>query len=67
MYGSDSKNREIAEKKQAKRRFRCCCYANYKRIGEVNVKIALTLQARDYKGWNTGFQLNNGVIVIKNE
>lgn len=37
-------------------------YLNYKRIDKVNVDIAKTLCARDCKGFNTGFDTQNGVI-----
>mgnify|MGYP006988878401 CR=1 FL=1 len=34
---------------------------NYKRI-EEKTDIAKTLMARDYKGFNTGFDTQNGII-----
>lgn len=40
-------------------------YCNYKRIEKVGVDIAKTLMARDSKGFNTGFDTQNGVIEIK--
>lgn len=35
---------------------------NYNRIEKVNNDIAKTLCARDYKGFGTGFDTQNGVI-----
>gem|GEM_PF-5731085 len=37
-------------------------YANYRRIDKVNIDVAKTLCARDYKGFGTGFDTQNGVI-----
>lgn len=37
-------------------------YANYRRIDKVNVDVAKTLCARDYKGFGTGFDTQNGVV-----
>ena len=37
-------------------------YLNYRRIEEVNCKVAKTLCARDYKGFGTGWDTMNGVI-----
>lgn len=38
---------------------------NYKRIDKVNLPVAKTLCARDYKGFGTGFDTMNGVIEWK--
>lgn len=35
---------------------------NYKRVDKMNVEIAETLCARDYKGFGTGFNTMNGVV-----
>ncbi len=35
---------------------------NYKRIKTVGNTVAKTLMARDYKGFGTGFDVQNGVI-----
>lgn len=39
-------------------------YLNSKRIDKVDVEVAKTLCARDYKGFGTGFDTMNGVIEI---
>ena len=41
-----------------------CCYANYKRVFKVDIEIACCIQARDCRGWSSGFQWSNGVIEI---
>ena len=38
---------------------------NYNRIEKVDNDVAKTLMARDYKGFNTGFDVQNGVIEIE--
>ena len=38
---------------------------NYRRIDKVNLSVAKTLCARDYKGLGTGFDTMNGVIEWK--
>lgn len=38
-------------------------YMNYRRIDKRNVEVAKTLCARDYKGFGTGFDTMNAVIV----
>lgn len=38
---------------------------NYRRIDKVNLSVAKTLCARDYKGFGTGFDTMNGVIEWK--
>lgn len=38
---------------------------NYRRIDKVNLPVAKTLCARDYKGFGTGFDTMNGVIEWK--
>lgn len=35
---------------------------NLKKINQINTDIAVTLCARDYKGYGTGFNTMNGVI-----
>ena len=37
-------------------------YLNYKRIGKMDVAEAQTIMARDYKGFGTGNETQNGVI-----
>lgn len=37
-------------------------YANYKRIDKVDIEVAKTLCARDYKGFGTGFDTMNAVV-----
>ena len=41
-------------------------FLNYRRIDSVDENIAKTLTARDYKGFNTGFETQNGVIETLN-
>ena len=41
-------------------------YMNYRRIDKRNVEVAKTLCARDYKGFGTGFDMMNAVIVQEN-
>lgn len=43
------------------------CKMNYRRIEKVGNKCAGTLTARDYKGFGTGFDVQNGVIQIEND
>ena len=38
-------------------------YMNYKMIDKRNVKVAKTLMSRDYKGFSSGFETSNAVIV----
>lgn len=38
---------------------------NYRRIDKVELPVAKTLCARDYKGFGTGFDTMNGVIEWK--
>ena len=40
-----------------------CCYCNYKRVFKADVKIAMAILARDYKGFGSGLIPSNGVIV----
>ena len=35
---------------------------NYKKIDKINIRVAKTIMARDCKGFNTGFDTQNGVI-----
>lgn len=37
-------------------------YMNYRRIDKVNVPVAKTLCARDFKGFGSGFDTSNGLI-----
>ena len=37
-------------------------YMNYRRIEETDTEVAKTLTARDYKGFGTGFDTQNGVV-----
>lgn len=53
-------NREIAESRKQKV---IPVALNYVKTGKL-LKVAICLQARDYKGFNTGSQLMNGVLVI---
>ena len=39
-----------------------CCHANLKRIMNFDVDIAMTIMARDYKGFGSGLIPMNGVI-----
>ena len=41
---------------------RVLAYLNNKKIAKVDVKVAKTLCARDYKGFGTGYDTMNGVI-----
>ena len=40
---------------------------NYKRIDSIGNETAKTLMARDYKGFGTGFDVQNGVIEDESE
>lgn len=40
-------------------------YMNYRRVEEIDTKVAKTLCARDYKGFCTGFDTQNGVVEWK--
>ena len=48
----------VVEKVQTNR----ACLMNRKRIEKVNNDVAKTLMARDYKGFGSGFEVQNGVI-----
>ena len=37
-------------------------YLNYNYVKKVDCDVALTLTARDYKGFGTGYDAQNGVI-----
>ena len=37
---------------------------NYNKVEKVDLKVAKTLCARDYKGYSNSFQFMNGVIEI---
>ena len=39
-----------------------CCYCNYRRIDKIDVNVAMTILARDYKGFGSGLICSNGVI-----
>ena len=41
-----------------------CCYVNYKRVYKIDVEIATTLMARDYKGFGGSTEYSNGVIEL---
>lgn len=40
----------------------CCAQLNYKRLEKINNKIAKCIEARDSKGFNTGYSTQNAVI-----
>ena len=40
-----------------------CCYCNYKKVFKIDVQIAKTILARDYKGFGSGLIFSNGVLV----
>ena len=40
-----------------------CCYCNYKKVFKADVKVAMAILARDYKGFGSGLIPSNGVIV----
>lgn len=42
-----------------------CCYCNYIKIGKKDVDVAMTILARDYKGFGSGLICSNGVIEIE--
>ena len=42
-----------------------CCYGNYKRVSRIDVEIAMTILARDYKGFGSGLIPSNMVIYEK--
>lgn len=41
---------------------RVLAYLNYNKVDKIDVDIAKTLCARDYKGFGTGWDTMNGVI-----
>nr|DAQ89245.1 MAG TPA: hypothetical protein [Caudoviricetes sp.] len=41
------------------------CLMNYNEVRKIDNECAKTLCARDYKGFGTGFDVQNGVIEIK--
>ena len=41
-------------------------YLNGKKIDKVDVKVARTIMARDYKGFGTGYETQN-VVIEKND
>ena len=40
-------------------------FLNYNRIEKTNVDIARAICSRDYKGFGTGFEVQNGVVEWK--
>lgn len=40
-----------------------CCYCNYRKVYKVDVDVAMTILARDYKGFGSGQIPSNGVII----
>ena len=42
-------------------------YLNYRRIEKMGVENAQTIMARDYKGFGTGHETQNGVIEWRKE
>ena len=42
-----------------------CCYCNYKKVFKIDAEIAMTILARDYKGFGSGLIPSNGVLVIE--
>ena len=51
----------VVEKVQSNR----ACLMNYNKVKKVDNDVAKTLMARDYKGFGTGFDVQNGVIEIE--
>lgn len=41
-----------------------CCYVNYNKVFNFEVEIVCCIQARDYKGFSSGFQYSNGIIEV---
>ena len=50
--------------KQNNSNWKRCCYLNYKKVEAIDVKIAKSILARDYKGFSSGFEYSNGVIEL---
>ena len=65
----NDKNSKLHNCKREQRNIQCsihrnrCCYCNYKRVFKADVKIAMAVLARDYKGFGSGLIPSNGVIV----
>lgn len=55
----------VTERQKVQELSRSTAALNYKRIDKVNLSLAKTLCARDYKGFGTGFDTMNGVIEWK--
>ena len=69
----ESKNKTDCELHNSKRRSgnkqhfinrKWCCYVNYNKVFNFEVEIACCIQARDYKGFSSGFQYSNGIIEV---
>lgn len=41
------------------------CLMNYNEVRKIDNECAKTLCARDYKGFGTGFDVQNGIIEIE--
>ena len=50
--------------KQCTEHWKWCCYGNYKGIAKANVKVAMTIMARDCHGISGGYTPSNLVIEI---
>ena len=59
LYNGKGKQGNFQRAEHRKR----CCYCNYKRVFKADVKIAMAVLARDYKGFGSGLIPSNGVIV----
>ena len=59
LYNRKGRQRNKQDSKHRK----WCCYANYKRVYKVDVDVAMTILARDYKGFGSGHIPSNGVII----
>lgn len=55
----------VTERQKVQELSRLTAALNYRRIDKVNLSLAKTLCARDYKGFGTGFDTMNGVIECK--
>lgn len=39
-----------------------CCYGNYKRVFKTGVEVAMSVLARDYKGFGSGLIGSNMIV-----
>lgn len=61
LYNRKGKQGDFQRSKHRKR----CCYCNYKKVFKVDVQIAMSILARDYKGFGSGLIPSNGVLIIE--